>query len=174
MSQRSTPAAHEDAFDAGRPLGVGRDRPPRPDLGAQLGDGAPALRPEEAHGQQHQLALELELRTGYDDEDGPAVFHPLLDGVAPQSAHGPCPVVDERGGRHREQALPTLLVGRGRPQDERPQGPRVVGQSVARGLDHDLELVYRRGVLAVGRAQAVRAGVAAADDDDPLALGADG
>ena len=69
---------------------------------------------------------------------------------------------------------PALLVGRGGAQDERPQRPRVVGQPVARGLGHDLELVHRRRALAVRRAEAVRPGVAAADDDDALALGVDG
>ena len=59
-------------------------------------------------------------------------------------------------------------------QDQRPQRPRVVGQPVARGLGHDLELVHRGRALAVGRAEAVRPGVAATDDDDALALGVDG
>ena len=52
-------------------------------------------------------------------------------------------------------------------------GHGLSARPVARGLGHDLELVHRGRALAVRRAEAVGPGVAAADDDDALALGVD-
>ena len=44
--------------------------------------------------------------------------------------------------------------------------------AIVRRLGHDLELMDAGGLVAVGSAEAVGAGVAAADDDDVLAGGA--
>ncbi len=160
--------------DAGGPVGAGGDGAPGSDRHAELVDRVVALGPDEAHGQQDQLALELEFAAGHLLEDRAPVLRPHLHRVPAQGAHGSRPVVDELRRRDGEEARPALLVGRGGAQDERPQRPGVVGQPVARGLGHDLELVHRGRALAVGRAEAVGPGVAAADDDDALALGADG
>ena len=58
--------------------------------------------------------------------------------------------------------------------DDGPLGPGVVGAALLRRLREKLKLVYNLRALAVGRAQAVGARIAAAEDDDPLALGRDG
>ena len=62
---------------------------------------------------------------------------------------------------------------RGGAQLERPIRPDQRLVLLLRRLRHDLELGDRGGALAVRGADAVRAGVAAADHDDMLALGAD-
>ena len=54
-----------------------------------------------------------------------------------------------------------------------PQRPRGRRCALCRRLGHDLELVYALCALAMAGAQAVCAGIAAADDEYVLALGAD-
>ena len=83
-------------------------------------------------------------------------------------------VADELGGVDRVDPLAALLVGGRRPVDHRPGRPRVggpAGSSGGRGMISNWWT--DRGALAVRGAEAVGAGVAAADDDDVLALGGD-
>ena len=82
-------------------------------------------------------------------------------------------VADEAHRAHREDPVAALLVGRGRAVDHRPGRPRVGVRPLVRGPRQDLELGHRRRALPVGRAETVGTGVAAADDDDVLAVGAD-
>ena len=56
---------------------------------------------------------------------------------------------------------------------QRPQRPGRARGAVLRRHGHDFELVHGLRLLPVARAQAVRAGVAAADDHDALARGQD-
>ena len=58
-------------------------------------------------------------------------------------------------------------------QLHRPQRPRRGGRAVLGRLGQELELRDASGSLAVGRAEAIGAGIAAADDDDVLAGGKD-
>src|SRR5438132_7561872 len=58
-------------------------------------------------------------------------------------------------------------------QLHRPERPGGGLGASGRRLGEQLELVDFEAALPVGRAQAVGAGVAAADDDDALALGRD-
>src|SRR5690606_9134370 len=83
-------------------------------------------------------------------------------------------VADELGAVHRVHPLAAPFVGRRHAVHQRVGGPRRVRRPLVGRAGHDLELVHRRGTLAVGGAEAVGAGVAAADDDDVLALGGDG
>src|SRR5205085_11111391 len=68
-----------------------------------------------------------------------------------------------------EHALAALLVGCRGPHDHRPGRPWVRRRPFFGRPGHDFELVDRRRTLAVRGAQAVRTGVAAADDDHVLA-----
>ena len=135
------------------------------ELDAELVEQAVALGADEAHGQQHELARQLEV--GALDLLEAAVDH--LDLVGPQRPHVAVVVAEEALGVDREHPLAALLVGRRRAVHQRPRRPRGrVGPGVGRPR-HDLELVDRRRALAVRGAEAVGAGVAAADDDDVLA-----
>src|SRR5699024_2261615 len=82
-------------------------------------------------------------------------------------------VAEKLLGGHRVRALAALLV-RGRDAiDHRVRRPRLVGRPLFAGTGHDLELGDRGGSLPDRRAQAVGAGVSAADDDDVLTGGRD-
>src|SRR5947209_7190575 len=78
------------------------------------------------------------------------------------------------GGHDAVDAVAALLVRAGGAQDQRPARPRsdVVG-TLRRRFGQQLELRDRRRPFAVRVAEAVGAGVAAADDHDVLAGGAD-
>ena len=70
-------------------------------------------------------------------------------------------------------SLAALVVRRRAPEDPRPLRPGIVRKPRLGRTRQQLELVHRRCALPVRGAQAVRAGVAAADDDHALAGGAD-
>ena len=89
-------------------------------------------------------------------------------GVADEPRHLPVLAL-EMGGDDRECALGALLLRRGGAQLHRPERPAQRLVLAQRRLGHDLELGDRGGALAVRGADAVRAGVAAADHDDMLA-----
>ncbi len=82
-------------------------------------------------------------------------------------------VAEEAFGVHREDPLAALLVGAARAHHQRPGRPGRRPVALRRGCRQDLQLVHAPSTLAVRRTEAVRAGVAAADDDHPLALGGD-
>ena len=131
-----------------------------------------ALGPQEPHGQQHQLAVQLELGSLHGEEFGPAVRAVGdLDLLAAEGPDMTGAVVEELGGGHREDPLAALLEGGRRTQDERPGRPRVVPGPVRGGFRHDLQLVHAEGPLAMDGAQAVGPGVPAPDDHHVLALG---
>ena len=76
--------------------------------------------------------------------------------------------------QHREVALGAFLVARRGAQLERPFRPGQQLVLVHRRLRHDLEIGHRERALADGGADAVGAGVAAADHHDVLAVGENG
>src|SRR5690606_36625565 len=90
-----------------------------------------------------------------------------------QRADAAPPVAEERLGRHRPVALRPLLVARRGAELERPIGPDQALVLPLRRARQDFELRHRRSALAVGGADAVRAGIAAADYDDVPAFRAD-
>ena len=55
-----------------------------------------------------------------------------------------------------------------------PFGPRIVGRALERRAGQDFQLDQALAAVAQGGADAIGAGVAAADDDDILARGGDG
>src|SRR5207249_2794633 len=78
--------------------------------------------------------------------------------------------LDRRGGKLADAAF---LLARGGAVLDRPERPAQPLVLLLRRLRKDLELGDRSRALAVGGADAVGPGVAAADDDDMLALGID-
>ncbi len=80
----------------------------------------------------------------------------------------PSLVAEEALRRHGVDALPALLVRRRDPVDVRVLGPRVVGRALVGRPRQDLHLVDRARALAVYGAEAIRARVAAAQDDHAL------
>ncbi len=191
MSHRSTLAAHDrpsamahtirlwprvmsphtnTAVPARLPIPVARHVAARVDVETELLHHTSPLRPGEAHGEEDELARQLEVTPGHGLEHRPT---PVGAGICTrwprQGAHRAVAVVDEPRRRHAVDPVPALFVGRGGAEDERPRGPGVVVGPGVGGTGQDLELVHERRPLAVGRSQAVGAGVAAADDDDALA-----
>ncbi len=82
-------------------------------------------------------------------------------------------VAGEVGGVDRVDAVAALLVRRGDLVGHRHARPGLVRRALVARPGHDLQLGDRGRALPQGGAQAVRAGVAAADDDDVLPGGAD-
>src|SRR3954447_21404809 len=160
-------AACEDAVARGRPAHVG-DVPARVELQIKTLDDPLRLRVQEAHREHDELGRDLELRA-----------LDLLerrwraDLVATQQLDLPV-LAGELSGHHTEAALATFLVRARCAHDQGPARPRreVVG-AVRRRFGQQLELRDRRRLLAVRVAEAVGAGVAAADDHDVLAGRAD-
>ena len=136
---------------------------------SELVEQAARLRAEEAHGEQHELGRDLAV--GALDLLEAAVLHLHL--VEAQRADVAVVVAEEALGVHGVDAVAALLVGGGDLVAHRVGGPRVgVGPAVD-GAGEDLELRDRAGAVAVRGAEAVGAGVAAADDDHVLAAGVD-
>ncbi len=90
-----------------------------------------------------------------------------------QELHVPVLIAFEVGGGDGVDPLAALLMGRGDLIEHGEGRPRLVGGALLARPGHDLQLGDGDGALAVGGADAVGAGVAAADDDDVLALGGD-
>ena len=130
------------------------------------------LGPDESHRQQHEIGFHLELAAGDRLERDAAVVDDAADPAAAQRANAAV-VAAQLGGRDGVDALAALFVrGRGA-EDVRPQRPRIVGGALMRRRRHQLELRDRRGALAMHGAEAIGAGVAAADDHHVLAGGVD-
>ena len=124
---------------------------------------------EETHGQQDEIDVEGELGAGDGfefgwraDADGVNLLD-LAAGVAGEFDTVDGPIADA-----------TLFMGALDAQLQGPQRPgRGCGALFGR-LGHDLKLVNAFCALAMAGAEAVCAGVAAADDEDALAGGEDG
>ena len=124
--------------------------------------------PSEAHREQHQLPGSP---ARCPRPAGTAAVHRSTS-TSRSPATWPV-VVDELRGGHRVDPLAALLVRGGHPVDHRVRRPRLVVRTLVRRPRHDLQLGDRLGTLPVRRAEAVRAGVAAADDHHVLAGGDD-
>ena len=140
------------------------------ELDAELLEQTRALRADEAHREQHELARQLEVGALDLLERHAAVDELLLDLVGTQRAHVAVVVAEEALGVHRVHALAALFVGGRDAVDHRVGRPRHRLDARVGRPGQDLELVDRRRALADRGAEAVGAGVAAADDHDVLAL----
>ena len=80
-------------------------------------------------------------------------------------------VAGEFAGRDAPVADAAFFVSAFNAQLHGPERPRRLRRTLVGRLGHDFELMNRQRLLAVARAQAVGAGVAAADDDHALAGG---
>src|SRR5690606_18222482 len=102
-----------------------------------------------------------------------------LDALRLDLAHDAFAVVDEAlrddrvVARVGSEADDRLLVSVVRAQDLRPQRPRVVGRPARRRLVEKLEIQHAAAAVPKRGADAVRAGIAAADHDDGLVLRVD-
>src|SRR5690606_4337137 len=167
-------AAGEDVADAGPVVGLGRLDVAAPvEFHAQVADQPVVHRVDESHGQQDQPGFYDELAAG-------DLRHPPLAVVAPlplqpgELQPGDLAVgADDLFGHHRPVALAAFLVRGRTAQLQRPVGPGEKLVLVLRWARHDLELRDARGALTVGRADAVRAGIAASDHDHVPAGGED-
>ena len=143
--------AHEHVVEVRPEPRVAGDVAPLVELDTELLEQSFALRPDESHREQHELARELEVGALDLLERHAAVDELLLDLVGPQRAHVAGVVAEEALGVHRVHALAALLVGRRDAVDHRIRRPRHrVGAGVGRA-GQDLELVDRRGALADAR-----------------------
>ncbi len=114
---------------------------------------------------RHELALVVPAPA---DLDGDEFLHGAL-GVADEFFHGgevDAGVGAELGGGLLLAVVELVDLG--------PLGPGIVGGAVLRGLGENLDLQEALAAVTHGGADAVRAGVAAADDDDVAAGGEDG
>src|SRR5690606_16460725 len=91
-----------------------------------------------------------------------------------EATHRACSVVEELQGVDRVETFASLLVRTGDLVEQGHGRPRLVRGPRGRRLRHDLQLGDGARPLAVGGADTVGAGVAAADDDDVLAFRGDG
>src|SRR5690606_38870230 len=118
----------------------------------------------EAHREHEQVAVEAVLRA-FDGVDA-GLVELDLDGVQARDAAS---LALDAGRHERVLALDAFLVARGGAEHHRPLRPGVVSVARLGRLRHDLDLAHTRGALPVRRADAVRAGVAAAEHHHVLA-----
>ena len=144
---------------------VARDVAALVEVDAELLDQARLLRAGEAHREEHQLGRDLAL--GALDLGELAALEDHVDQA--QRPDVAVLVAEELLGGHGVDPLAALLVGRGDAERHRVRRPRLARRAATRRLGHDLELRDRGRALTGRGAEAVRAGVAAADDDDVLA-----
>ena len=137
-------------------------------LHAQLLQHPVFHRPRETHRQQHQVHIQRELRAGLRLERGRRTHS---DGV--QLLHVAVFVAGELHGAHAPIARAAFLVRALHAQLHRPQRPRRGGRARLGRLGEQLKLSNGPRALAMAGAQAIGAGVAAADDHYPLAGGED-
>ena len=130
------------------------------------------LRVQESHGQQDQVGLNLELAVGnLAHLRTPAIFR-----LAPLHAHRVQLLhlaVAAGEGLGQDTVVPNsaFFMGCRGTQYQRPLGPRVADRAIHRRLRQQLILADQLRPLPVSGAQAIRAGIAAAQDNHPLALG---
>jgi hypothetical protein len=106
------------------------------------------LRAREAHGEEDQVHLHLELGAGDRLEVKSAAVPDHLDPVGMELLDV---AVLPRDARGRDRPLPdaAFFVGGGCSEDDGPLRPWVVGRALVGGTGEDLELVDRERALAV-------------------------
>ncbi len=149
-------------------VGVGFDVAHRVEFDAELFEHPFALGAEEAHREQDEVGLKGLLASRDLDELHAAVDRLHLDFDRLQGGDAAVRA-DEAFGVDRVFALAAFLVRRGDAEDVRPLRPGVGGRPAFGRLGHDLELMDAGASMTVSGAEAVRAGVATADDDHMLA-----
>ena len=176
-------ARSEHALPTRHVVGAGLHVAAGIELQPEVGDGAMLLRANEAHREERQLARPLLLRARHLAElllPGGLIGVPLdADGL--EAAKAALRVALKLLREDAELAAAALLVRRTRPHHHRPERPRGVGRPLAparilskvRRLREQFELREALASLAVARAIAVGAGIAAADHDHVLARGRD-
>ena len=128
---------------------------------------------QETHSQQHEVGFDLKFAVG---DFGHCGASGVFGGAPPLDADGVeafylSVAAGEGFGEDAVIADSALLVGGGGAEDDGPLGPGVAGGAVGGRLGQEFVLADQFGALSVGGAEAVGAGIAAAEDDDALALG---
>ena len=148
---------------------VAAHRSPRCHRHTEVGDEPRLLGAGESHGEEDEIGREVEFRARHRLEGHAPVLASLRDAGRFELAHAAVLVADEPRRGHRVDTLAAFLVRGRHAEDLRPLRPWVVGGARVGRAGQDLELMHRSGALAMHRAEAVGAGVAAADDHDMLA-----
>src|ERR1022692_1727442 len=117
----------------------------------------------------HQVRVEGEFRAG----DGLKPGH-RADARGVELFDVAMFIAGEPGGGDAPFADAALFVRAFGAELHGPEGPGGGRGALERGLRQQLELMHGEGLLAVGGAQTIGSGIAAADDDDALALGGHG
>ena len=162
-------AGGKDAIHRGHVAGVGGNVAAVVEGQAQLLDHAVADGAEEAHGQQDEIGVEGVLGAGDGFELGRRA-----DANQVQPADVAVFIAGEAEGIHAPIADAAFLVRVLGAQLQGPERPGSGGGALGGRLGHDLELVDALCALAQAGAEAIGAGIAAADDDHALALGVNG
>ena len=172
--RRMSPAAKTFGDRRAVVVGVGLDVAARVALDAELRRAARrAPGPTKPIASSTRSALISNSLSGHLDHPHRAAAVALPFDARGDRASRPCRRALEALGRDRPVALAAFLVRRRRAQLDRPVRPHQRLVLALGRLRQQLELRDRRRALAVRRADAVGAGVAAADDDDVLARGDD-
>ena len=167
--------AHEDPVGAGRPVRVGRHRAPWPDLDAELVDRVAALRSRRSP--WPAAPARTRART-------PSPAPPRRPGARPRSASRPCARASARTAPEPSSTNSVVVTENSRAppsscaeEVRRMSGHSGHGLSASRSLGGSAMISSWWTEAAPWRCavpEAVGPRVAAADDDDPLALGVDG
>jgi hypothetical protein len=123
---------------------------------------------DEAHGEEGELTGEIFFAAGHFGELGGF----SIGGGLPFEADGfegfqvALGITDKFFGGYSPMSVGAFFVRRGSLEDHGIGGPGHIFGAGMRGFGHELELGNGHGLLPVGGADAVAAGVTAADDDD--------
>src|SRR5208282_5020399 len=164
-------AGAKDARQAGM-IVLGKDIAPRIEFEAEFGDDTFRLRTEEAEREQHEIAIELEVAAGHFFHNHPGAIALPIEPHAVEFFYLAV-FADEAFGVDAPIAHDAFFVRTRRAHDHRPVRPRHFRRATIGGHRQQFELMHGRRALAIRGAQAVRSGIAAAEDRDLLACGGD-
>src|SRR5690606_14302928 len=159
-------AGHEGPGDARRVRAVTGDGPAPREVDARLLDELVGLGTREAHRDEHEVRRDVAL--GARGRDASTVRE-VLGRRDAQRAHVTVLVPEQRDGRGEVGTLAAPLVRGGDREGHGVGRPGLVLGALGGGTLADGERRDRGGALAQRGAEAVRAGVAATDDDHVLA-----
>ncbi len=176
----------EDGRDGGHVVFVGFDISAGVFFEAELIDGSVVFGAYEAHSEEAEVAAHFEVGAGDFGHGEAAIggFGPIESGavefcedaVVSVEFSGVDGVVADFGGFAFVFSLledDGLFVGGGGAEDHRPGRPGHIGGAFLWGFGEEFELGDGGGALSEGGAEAVGAGVAAAEDDDVFIFGVD-
>ncbi len=163
-------AGSKDFFGTGSLVGVGFDVSHSVELDAKLLEHADPFGTHEAHREQYDVRR-IGLRGACNvDELHPSIDLLRLD-MGGLKGDDMAVFTEESLCVDRVLSCPPFLMRGGDSEDVRPLRPRVDRGAAFRRSGNDFKLMNALTTMPMNSAQAIRAGVAAADDDDVLILG---